>query len=58
LVSVSFKVFNFGGGGVAQTIQCLLCKHKALSSSPSPTKKKKERVDSFINSSLFGEDAQ
>jgi hypothetical protein len=27
--------------GVAQTIGCLLCKHKVLSSNPSATKKKR-----------------
>jgi hypothetical protein len=29
-------------GAVAQAVECLLCKRKALSSNPTPTKKKKE----------------
>jgi hypothetical protein len=30
-------------GGVVQAVQLLLCKHEALSSNPSPTKKGKEK---------------
>jgi hypothetical protein len=30
-------------GGMAQTVECLLCKHEALSSKPSPTKQNKKR---------------
>jgi hypothetical protein len=30
---------------VAQAVEHLLCKHKALSSNPSPTKKKKKEVE-------------
>jgi hypothetical protein len=30
-------------GGVAQEIECQLCKDKALSLNPSPTKKKKKK---------------
>jgi hypothetical protein len=32
-------------GGVAQAVECLLWKHKALSSNPSPVKKKKKTLD-------------
>jgi hypothetical protein len=35
----SLKVPKKKTGGVAQVLECLLCKHKALSSNPSPTKK-------------------
>jgi hypothetical protein len=28
-------------GGLAQAVECLLCKHKTMSSNPSPQKKKK-----------------
>jgi hypothetical protein len=28
---------------MAQTLECLLCRHKALNSNPSPTKKKKKK---------------
>jgi hypothetical protein len=34
-------------GGVAQVVECLLCKCKAMSSNPSPTKKKK-RAPKYI----------
>jgi hypothetical protein len=30
-------------GCVVQVVECLLCKHEALISNPSPTKKKKEK---------------
>jgi hypothetical protein len=30
-------------GGVAQVVECMLCKHRALSTNPSPTKKKKKK---------------
>jgi hypothetical protein len=30
--------------GMVQAVECLLCKCKALSSNPSPTKEKKKRV--------------
>jgi hypothetical protein len=38
-------------GGVAQTIECLLCKYEALNSNPSPTKKKK--INKFNTTELY-----
>jgi hypothetical protein len=35
-------------GGVAQGVECLLCQHKALSSNPSPTKKKKNTTTKHL----------
>jgi hypothetical protein len=35
---IEFHIFV--GGGMAQAVECLLYKHKALSSNSSPTKKK------------------
>jgi hypothetical protein len=32
------------GGGVVQATECLLCECEALSSNPSPTKKKNKRL--------------
>jgi hypothetical protein len=34
-------------GGMAQAVELLLCKHKALSSNPNPTKKKKKGISQF-----------
>jgi hypothetical protein len=34
-------------GGVAQVVECLVCKYEVLSSNPSPTKKKKKILSSF-----------
>jgi hypothetical protein len=31
-------------GGVAQAVECLLCKHKALNSNPVPPKKEEKKV--------------
>jgi hypothetical protein len=34
-------------GGVAQAVECLLCKCETLSSNPSPPRKKKKRKKNF-----------
>jgi hypothetical protein len=34
----------YGTGGVVQAVERLLCKFKALNSSPSPTQKKKKEI--------------
>jgi hypothetical protein len=39
----SLKKKNFWAGGVAQEVQCLLCKCKVLGQNPFPTKKKKKK---------------
>jgi hypothetical protein len=36
------KIKAIWTGGVAQVIECLLCKYKALRSNPSPTKKRRK----------------
>jgi hypothetical protein len=41
---INLKETEFRAGGVAQVEECLLCKHKVLSSNPSPTKKEKLEV--------------
>jgi hypothetical protein len=35
-------------GGVAQKVESLLCKHKALSSNTSPTKGKKNQIEMIV----------
>jgi hypothetical protein len=32
-------------GGVAQAVECMLCKHETLNSSPSPTGKKRKKKE-------------
>jgi hypothetical protein len=32
-------------GGITQAVECLLCKHEALNSNPSSTKKKKKAFE-------------
>jgi hypothetical protein len=41
---INLKETEFRSGGVVQVEQCLLCKHKVLSSNPSSTKKEKLEV--------------
>jgi hypothetical protein len=41
-------------GGMAQTVDCLLCKHEALNSNPSPTKKKKKEEGNFVGLGTWG----
>jgi hypothetical protein len=36
------EIWNIGTGGVAQVVECLLCKYEALISNPSLNKKKKK----------------
>jgi hypothetical protein len=44
-------------GGVAQEVECLLCKYKALNSNSSPTKKnKKRRRNNYKCSALYNID--
>jgi hypothetical protein len=35
---------RFGARGVVQAVECLVCKDKALSSNPSPTRKKNPKI--------------
>jgi hypothetical protein len=39
----NFKMQTWGAGGVAQVVERLPSKHKALSSNPSTAKKKKKK---------------
>jgi hypothetical protein len=42
-------------GGVTQAVECLLCKYKALSSNPSPTKKQRSGTLLGILETLLGQ---
>jgi hypothetical protein len=57
-----FSIINFyyllhktktKAGGVAQMVQCLLCKCKARSSSPSPIKKNKKDLKTKQNKTVY-----
>jgi hypothetical protein len=43
--SLFFSFKTLGAGGVAQAVECLLCKHKhkAMNSNPSLTERERER---------------